>query len=47
MLLFHDQAGPFKAVGSILGIKLLGPSENIDAAFPCSGGPIQSSRKHS
>jgi hypothetical protein len=43
---FHDQVGPFKAVGNILGTKLPGPSENINAGFPCCGGPIQSSRNH-
>src|ERR1700684_3152540 len=39
--------GPFKAVKSIIGKKLLGPFGNFDTAFLCSGGPIQSSRKQS
>src|ERR1700684_3468415 len=45
MLALDGPMGPFKAVGNILGNKLLGPFGNIDTAFPCSGGPIQSSRK--
>jgi hypothetical protein len=39
--------GPFKAIERKIGKKLLGPFGNIDTAFPCSGGPIQSSRKQS
>jgi hypothetical protein len=37
--------GPFKEIERKFGKKLLGPFGNIDTAFPCSGGPIQSSRK--
>jgi hypothetical protein len=47
MLALHGLMGPFKAVENIIGKKLLGPFGNIDTAFPCSGGPIQSSRKQS
>jgi hypothetical protein len=47
MLALHGPMGPFKAVGNNLGRKVLGPFGNIDTAFPCSGGPIQSSRKQS
>jgi hypothetical protein len=45
MLALHDLVGPFKAVGNYLGRKTVGPFVNVDTAFPCSGGPIQSSRK--
>jgi hypothetical protein len=39
--------GSFKAVGNTLERRIQGPFVNIDAGFACSGGPIQSSRKHS
>jgi hypothetical protein len=31
---FHDQVGPFKAVGNYLGRKTLGPFVNVNTAFP-------------
>jgi hypothetical protein len=37
----------FKVVGNNPEKKLLGPFRSTDTAFPCSGGPIQSSRKQS
>jgi hypothetical protein len=47
MLALHGSMGPFIAVENIIGKKLLGPFKNIDTAFSCSCGPIQSSRKQS
>jgi hypothetical protein len=47
MLALHGLMGPFNVVENIIGKKLLGPFGNIDTAFPCSGGPVQSSRKQS
>ena len=44
---FRAPVGPFKGVGSIFRKKILGPFGNIDTAFPCFGGPVQTSRKHS
>jgi len=46
MLALHALAGPFEAVGNILGRKLTGPSLNIDDVFGWSNGPIQSGQNH-